>query len=135
MVTDRRRGLLVAVFLFAGVGCSSTVGSGDPTPQEQPSATPSSEASTPTDGSSELRELCDRFEANRSSGDREAWIEAIQEMAAGEDPRPESHESFFGADRKIWLWAQLALRANEQRDRPGFRAAIRMIAAQCETVG
>jgi hypothetical protein len=52
-------------------------------------------------------------------------------MAAGEDPRPESHESFFGADRKLWLWAGQALRAAHRGDESPLRLAIERIRAEC----
>lgn len=127
---------LLAALVFAGAGCSSVGGSdatGGPSTGQGGSATPSAEPATP-EGGSDLRRLCDRFEVATGAGDREAVFETITQMAAGEDPRPESHESFFGSDRKIWLWAQLAARADEERDRPVLRLAIERIHVECANV-
>lgn len=130
------RASLIAVLVVVGIGCSSAVEtdpSGDPPASQRQSATPSGEP-TASQERVDLREQCDRFETATLAGDRVARFETIVRMAAGDDPRPESHESFFGSDRKIWLWAQLATRAREQRDRPAFRLALEKIHAECANV-
>lgn len=129
------RATLLAAIVLVGIGCSSAGEdpSGDPSTSQRRSPTPSGEPAASAERS-DLRELCDRFEAATRAGDRAARFEIIVHMAAGEDPRPESHESFFGADRKIWLWAQLATRAEEQRDRPALRLAVEKIHAECASV-